>query len=85
MIKDLKKEYKKEKQGFIEDYTKQIEALQTNLTDKTNEVKLMQSELKLVKEFRRKRALMQKEIDDVRVCNFVLLNLLTVSQLSFVL
>ena len=25
----------------------------------------MQSELKLVKEFRRKRALMQKEIDDV--------------------
>ena len=65
MIKDLKKEYKKEKQGFIEDYTKQIEALQTSLTDKTNEVKLMQSELKLVKEFRRKRALMQKEIDDV--------------------
>ena len=65
MIKDLKKEYKKEKQGFIEDYTKQIEVLQTSLTDKTNEVKLMQSELKLVKEFRRKRALMQKDIDDV--------------------
>ncbi|XP_066916433.1 basal body-orientation factor 1-like [Clytia hemisphaerica] len=66
MIKDLKKDYKKEKQGFIDDYTKQIETLQTSLTDKTNEVKLMQSELKLVKEFRRKRALMQKEIDDIK-------------------
>lgn len=28
-------------------------------------VKLMQSELKLVKEFRRKRAQMQKELDEV--------------------
>lgn len=29
-------------------------------------VKLMQSELKLVKEFRRKRAQMQRELDEVR-------------------
>ena len=65
MIKELKKEYKKEKQDLITDYTTQIETLQLTLSDKVNEVKLMQSELKLVKEFRRKRALMQKEIDDV--------------------
>ena len=70
MIKELKKEYKKEKQDLITDYTTQIESLQLTLSDKVNEVKLMQSELKLVKEFRRKRALMQKEIDDVS--NFTL-------------
>lgn len=28
----------------------------------------MQSELKLVKEFRRKRAQMQRELDEVRTC-----------------
>ena len=67
MIKELKKEYKKEKQDLITDYTTQIETLQLTLSDKVNEVKLMQSELKLVKEFRRKRALMQKEIDDVSI------------------
>jgi len=66
MIKELKKEYKKEKQDLITDYTTQIETLQLTLSDKVNEVKLMQSELKLVKEFRRKRALMQKEIDDIK-------------------
>ena len=65
MVKELKKEYKKEKQDLIADYTSQIETLQLTLSDRVNEVKLMQSELKLVKEFRRKRALMQKEIDDV--------------------
>lgn len=69
MIKELKKEYKKEKQDLIGDYTTQIETLQLSLSDKANEVKLMQSELKLVKEFRRKRALMQKEIDDVSFFN----------------
>ena len=67
MIKELKKEYKKEKQDLITDYTTQIETLQLTLSDKVNEVKLMQSELKLVKEFRRKRALMQKEIDAVSI------------------
>lgn len=71
MIKDLKKEYTKEKQEMINDYTSQIETLQSALTEKTNEVKLMQSELKLVKEFRRKRAQMQKEIDDIKESLFV--------------
>lgn len=66
MIKDLKKDYQKEKQQLINEYTGEIEKLQASLAEKSNEVKLMQSELKLVKEFRRKRAQMQKEIDDVR-------------------
>lgn len=66
MVKELKREFRKDKQQLIDEYTGQIQTLQTNLSEKTNEVKLMQSELKLVKEFRRKRAQMQKELDDIK-------------------
>lgn len=66
IVKDLKREFRKEKQGLINEYTSQIQDLQQALTEKSNEVKLMQSELKLVKEFRRKRAQMQKELDDIK-------------------
>ena len=41
--------------------------LESRLADKTREVDLMHSELKLVKEFRRKRGQMQKELEDVGV------------------
>lgn len=40
--------------------------LEGRLEQRTGEVKLMQSELKLVKEFRRKRAQMQAELDEIR-------------------
>jgi len=60
MVKELKRDFRKEKQQMIDEYTGQIQSLQSNLSEKTNEVKLMQSELKLVKEFRRKRAQMKK-------------------------
>jgi len=66
MVKELKRDFRKEKQQMIDEYTGQIQSLQSNLSEKTNEVKLMQSELKLVKEFRRKRAQMQKELDDIK-------------------
>jgi hypothetical protein len=39
--------------------------LEDQLKQKGDEVVLMQSELKLVKEFRRKRGQMQKELDEV--------------------
>lgn len=66
VIKDMKKEYRQEKQTLINDYSSEVEELQKNLAQKTSEVKLMQSELKLVKEFRRKRAHMQKELDEIK-------------------
>ena len=44
--------------------------LESRLADKTREVDLMHSELKLVKEFRRKRGQMQKELEDVRGSDF---------------
>lgn len=70
-LKDLKREARKEKQALTDEYSQQIAQLQEALMEKTNEVKLMQSELKLVKEFRRKRAQMQKELDEIKDTMFM--------------
>lgn len=66
MLKELKKDYKKEKQNLINEYTTNIEVLQTSLAERTNEVRLLQAELDQVKDFRRKRVEMQKELDDIK-------------------
>ena len=64
-IQDNKKEHRKEKEAICEDFSKQINELEEKLAQKAREVDLMQAELKLVKEFRRKRGQMQKELDEV--------------------
>ncbi|KAM7444118.1 hypothetical protein ABFA07_007291 [Porites harrisoni] len=65
-LKEVKREARKERQALVDEYSQQIHQLQESLAEKTNEVKLMQSELKLVKEFRRKRAQMQRELDEIK-------------------
>ncbi|XP_071963217.1 basal body-orientation factor 1-like [Antedon mediterranea] len=65
-LKDTKRETRKEKEMIISDFTEKIQQLEDSLEDKANEVKMMQSELKLVKEFRRKRGTMQKELDEIK-------------------
>lgn len=66
MVKDLKKEYRKEKQNLINDYTATIEKLQTLISEKGNEINMLQSELNHVKDFRRNRIHMQKELDHIK-------------------
>ena len=66
MVKELKKDYKKEKQNLINEYTLNIENLQTSLSEKSNEVRLLQSELNHVKDFRRNRVQMQKELEEIK-------------------
>ena len=51
----------------MEDFSTQINELEERLADRTKEVEVMQSELKMVKEFRRKRGQMQKELDEVGI------------------
>ncbi|XP_068689370.1 basal body-orientation factor 1-like [Montipora foliosa] len=65
-LKEVKREARKERQALVDEYSQQIHQLKESLAEKTNEVKLMQSELKLVKEFRRKRAQMQRELDEIK-------------------
>ena len=64
-IRELKKEHRKEKENIVEDFSTQINELEEKVSEKTREVELMQSALKVGKEFRRKRGQMQKELDDV--------------------
>ena len=49
----------------VDDFQQQISELEQNLMQKTHEVEIMQNELKQVKEFRRKRAQMQRELEEV--------------------
>ena len=65
-IREMRKEHRQEKEMIVEDFSKQINDLEEKLGEKMREVELMQSELKMVKEFRRKRGLMQKELDEVK-------------------
>ncbi|XP_041353733.1 basal body-orientation factor 1-like [Gigantopelta aegis] len=65
-IQENKKEHRKEKETICEDFSKQINELEEKLAQKGREVEMMQAELKLVKEFRRKRGQMQKELDEIK-------------------
>lgn len=65
-VRDMYKEQRQEKQTLIEEYSKHINELEERLNEKKREIDIMQIELKLVKEFRRKRASLQKELDDIK-------------------
>ena len=49
----------------IQDFQQQLGDVELRLAQKTHEVEVLQSELKQVKEFRRKRAQMQRELEEV--------------------
>ena len=51
----------------IDDFQQQLAYVENKLAQKTHEVEVMQNELKLVKEFRRKSAQMQKDLEEVRI------------------
>lgn len=65
-FKECKKNLTSQKDKLIEKYTQQISELEEALDEKNNEVRLIQSELRLVKEFRKKRAQMQRELDEIK-------------------
>ncbi|KAK6165338.1 hypothetical protein SNE40_022284 [Patella caerulea] len=64
--RELKKQHRQEKEILVDDFTKQISELEDRLGEKMREIDLIQGELKTVKEFRRKRAQMQKDLDDIK-------------------
>jgi hypothetical protein len=44
--------------------------MEQKLSQKTHDVEVLQGELKMVKEFRRKRAQMQRELEEVKASNY---------------
>ena len=50
----------------MSDFRKQIEDLQNRLDTKTHEAELLENELNQLKEFRKKKIQMQRELEEVR-------------------
>ncbi|KAK0046843.1 basal body-orientation factor 1-like isoform X2 [Biomphalaria pfeifferi] len=65
-IRELKKDHHVETEKIVNDFSQKLNELEVKLSEKTREVELMHSELKLVKEFRRKRSQMQKDLEDIK-------------------
>ncbi|KAL5474689.1 hypothetical protein EMCRGX_G026673 [Ephydatia muelleri] len=62
-LKDLHHETHKEREVLVQDYSDKVKTLDEQLKEKTQEVLLMQNELKTLQEFRKKKVEMQSEID----------------------
>lgn len=56
----------------MEEFQGHVGELDGQLAQRTREVEIIRAELKMVKEFRRKRAQMQKELDEVTKLNYSL-------------
>ncbi|XP_035395146.1 basal body-orientation factor 1 [Cygnus atratus] len=63
---DLKQQAQEENKKLADDYAQQIKELEEKFHKKVGEIGQIQSELKLIKEFRRERAAMEKELEDLK-------------------
>ncbi|XP_067943520.1 basal body-orientation factor 1-like [Watersipora subatra] len=70
-LKRSRRQHRLEKQSLIDDFNTQINSLERKLTSKQEDIGLIQNELMHVKEFRKKRALMQRELDEIRDTMFL--------------
>ncbi|OCT68141.1 hypothetical protein XELAEV_18039437mg [Xenopus laevis] len=61
-----KKSAQDEREKLVELYSKQISHLEENYSQKTNEMQIIQSEFKLMREFRRQKVELEKELDEVK-------------------
>ncbi|PAA86633.1 hypothetical protein BOX15_Mlig008616g2 [Macrostomum lignano] len=65
-IKEMKRLHRDEKAAIIADLGQQIQKLEATIQQKSQDVQLLQNELKMVKEFRKNRQQMQKELDEIK-------------------
>ncbi|XP_069493744.1 basal body-orientation factor 1 isoform X2 [Ambystoma mexicanum] len=61
-----KKETQEENEKMVEKYTQQLNELEEKFNKKTDEMRLIQGEMKVIKEFRKRKAQMEKELDDIK-------------------
>ena len=66
-VKDVRTAATNERDSLIEKYTQQVSQLESTLFDKNEEVRVMQGELKTVREFRKKRAEMQHQLEQLQL------------------
>ncbi|XP_074812005.1 basal body-orientation factor 1 isoform X4 [Natator depressus] len=65
-LADLKQQAQEENEKVAEHYSAQLKDLEEKFSKKAREIGLIQLELKTVKEFRKKKAHMEKELEDIK-------------------
>ncbi|XP_030070456.1 basal body-orientation factor 1 [Microcaecilia unicolor] len=61
-----KKNAEEEKKRLVQNYSKQLNILESKYNTKSNDMRIMQGEMKMIKEFRKRKANMEKELDDIK-------------------
>ncbi|CAI9567213.1 unnamed protein product, partial [Staurois parvus] len=61
-----KKQANEERQELIEEFKKQIANLEEKCSQKTRQIQIIQAEFRMMKEFRRRKAEMEKELDEIK-------------------
>ncbi|XP_078515998.1 basal body-orientation factor 1 [Lissotriton helveticus] len=61
-----KKEAQKENETMVEKYSDQLNNLEEKFNKKVDEMRLIQGEMKVIKEFRKRKTEMEKELDDIK-------------------
>ncbi|XP_040189515.1 basal body-orientation factor 1 [Rana temporaria] len=61
-----RKQADEERQQLIEAYKKQIASLEEKCSQKTQEMQIIQAEFRMMKEFRRRKGEMEKELDEIK-------------------
>lgn len=70
-IREIKKEHRKEKENIVEGFSKQINELEEKLDERTQEVHVMRSELKMVTDFQKQKTSMIRELENVSLFTIV--------------
>uniref|UniRef100_A0A8D0HCT0 Basal body-orientation factor 1 n=1 Tax=Sphenodon punctatus TaxID=8508 RepID=A0A8D0HCT0_SPHPU len=65
-LTDLKQQAQEENDKLAEHYSGQLKGLEERFHKKAKEIGLIQMELKMIKEFRKKKIHMEKELDDIK-------------------
>ncbi|XP_032998701.1 basal body-orientation factor 1 [Lacerta agilis] len=64
-LNEVKQKAKEENDELVEHYTKQLEEMEEKFNKKAKEIGLIQVELKMIMEFRKKKALLEKQLEDL--------------------
>lgn len=67
-LKTFREKHQGEKDILINEFNEQLNDMREKLERKTNEHGLIQNELNQLKEFRKKKIQMQKELEEVILC-----------------
>ncbi|MBN3298777.1 BBOF1 factor, partial [Amia calva] len=70
-LREQKRVAREEKEQLVKDYTLKLNELEERFKKRSNEFSMIQGELKMIKEFRQKKAHLEKELADMRESMYV--------------